>query len=291
MVIGISATIQIIQLPIQIKANSLDVIRRPFLKWAGGKSRLIPRINKVLPEGNRLIEPFMGSAAVFLNTDFDRYLLADINPDLINLFQFLKKGNSTFIDISSEYFSEKNNTEKVYYALREHFNSLDAGKERAALFLYLNRHGYNGLCRYNQKGIYNVPFGRFKRPYFPAKEMEFFAQKAKRATFVCEDFRKVMQRSRQGNVIYCDPPYVAASATAYFTQYAHQSFTPQCQQDLAESAKKSVRKGVKVIISNHDNAVTRRLYEGATIHSFYVQRNISCDGEKRKKVKELLACY
>lgn len=269
----------------------MDVKRRSFLKWAGGKSRIIHRIIDALPEGNRLIEPFMGSGTVFLNTDYDRYLLADINPDLINLFQFLKKDKCSFIDTSSHYFSEKNNNEKAYYTLREHFNSLDAGEERASIFLYLNRHGYNGLCRYNQKGLYNVPFGRYKRPYFPAREMEFFAKKAKRASFVCEDFRKVMLRSRQGNVIYCDPPYVAVSDTAYFSQYAQQSFTPQCQQDLADSAQKALKKGVRVVISNHDTAVTRKLYQGATIHSFEVQRNISCDGEKRKKVKELLACY
>ncbi len=266
-------------------------VRRPFLKWAGGKARLVPRINQILAEGERLIEPFVGAGAVFLNTDYDDYLLADINQDLIHLFNFLKKGKSSFIDKVSHYFSAQNNTADAYYALREHFNNLDAGEERAAVFLYLNRHGFNGLCRFNQKGIFNVPFGRFKRPYFPSVEMEYFISKAQRATFVCKDFRKIMREVSKGDTIYCDPPYVPVSQTAFFTQYAHQPFGPESQQDLAESSKQAVKKGASVVISNHDSSVTRKLYQGASIHSFYVQRFISCDGKKRNKIKELLACY
>ncbi len=269
----------------------MTTFNRPFLKWAGGKSRLLPRIQKVLPQGNRLIEPFVGSGAVFLNTDYDRYLLADINPDLINLFKILKQNRNSFIDLASEFFVEKNNRKTSYYEFRKLFNETPLGELRAALFLYLNRHGYNGLCRYNSKGGYNVPFGQFKRPYFPAKEMEFFAKRAQKASFLCSDFRTVMKRARAGNVVYCDPPYVPVSSTAYFTQYAQQGFGSNCQSDLAESAERLVSRDVCVVVSNHDNAVTRRLYKQSSMKSFYVQRNISCQGTKRSKVKELLACY
>ena len=269
----------------------MSTFHRPFLKWAGGKSRLLPRIHKVLPEGNCLIEPFVGAGAVFLNSDYDRYVLADINPDLINLYQTLKQQKQTFINIASEYFEEQYNQQSKYYELRELFNKTEMGELRAALFLYMNRHGYNGLCRYNQKGGFNVPFGKYKRPYFPAAEMEHFCSMASRTEFICGDFREVMNSAKKDDVIYCDPPYVPISATAYFTQYAQQGFSQKCQKDLAETAEKLVERGVHVVVSNHDNAATRRLYNQSLVKSFFVQRNISCQGATRNKVKELLACY
>ncbi len=269
----------------------MSTFHRPFLKWAGGKSRLLPRIHKVLPEGNCLIEPFVGAGAVFLNSQYDRYLLADINPDLINLYQILKQQKQAFINFSSQFFEEKYNHKSKYYELRELFNETEMGELRAALFLYMNRHGYNGLCRYNLKGKFNVPFGKYKKPYFPAAEMEHFGTIAARAEFICEDFRVVMNSAKKNDVIYCDPPYVPISATAYFTQYAQQGFSQKSQKDLADTAEKLVDRGVNVVVSNHDNAVTRRLYKQSLVRSFYVQRNISCQGAKRNKVKELLACY
>jgi DNA adenine methylase len=266
------------------------IIRSP-LKWAGGKSRLIERLRQHLPGGPKLVEPFVGSGVVFLNTDYDRYLLADINPDLINFFTVLKHEKSRFIDFASQWFSPSTNCAKAYYDLREAFNQTTDAKLRAALFLYLNRHGYNGLCRYNASGRFNVPFGRYARPYFPAREMELFALKAQRAEFVQEDFRKLGRRLRKGHHVYCDPPYVPLSATAYFTRYATQDFGPSCQQDLAKMAQSWASRGVRVVISNHDNAVTRSLYRDALIESFHVSRFISCQGARRQPVKELIARY
>ncbi len=96
------------------KANDY---KRPFLKWAGGKYRVLPKVLNALPSGKKLIEPFVGSGVVFLNADYERYLLTDINPDLINLFNDLKKGQDRFIDYCSQYFVAKNNNEKRYYQL------------------------------------------------------------------------------------------------------------------------------------------------------------------------------
>lgn len=267
------------------------VINKPFLKWAGAKTRLTPRICKVLPSGNVLIEPFIGSGAVFLNTDYPQYILADINPDLINLYKILQKEQDKFIKYASKFFTTSSNNSEVYYQNRELFNKTKQGEKRAALFIYLNRHGYNGLCRYNKSGLYNVPFGRYKKPYFPAEEMSFFAKKSSNAIFVCKDFADVMEDSVAGDVIYCDPPYVPVSDTSFFTQYAHQDFAIQCQQRLVELARKISAKGTSVVISNHDNKLTRELYQDAKIESFLVQRYISCKGSERKKAKELLAIY
>lgn len=176
---------------------------RPFLKWAGNKFRIIDRVKRKLPEGKRLVEPFVGSAAVFLNTDYDRYLLCDSNRDLITLYSLLKEEGTAFIEVIRPLFSESNNTPERYYALRDEFNTSNDPAHRAALFVYLNRHGYNGLCRYNAKGGFNVPFGRYKRPYFPEQEMVAFHVKAQRARFKHQDFASTMKRSRQGDVIYC----------------------------------------------------------------------------------------
>ena len=270
---------------------SSGALVRPFLKWAGGKFRLIDRIAATLPDGNRLIEPFLGSGAVFLNTNFDRYLLADINPDLIDLYQTLQQEGDGFIDYCRQFFVPELNRQNRYYELREEFNEISPGIRKAALFLYFNRHGYNGLCRYNLSGGFNVPFGKYKKPYFPAAEMQAFALKAKRATFVCEDFEAVMKRARRGHVVYCDPPYVPISPTAYFTSYAKHGFSLHDQERLAYQAKRLAKRKVTVVISNHENEVTRAMYRDAKLVSFPVRRFISCNGKQRGNADELLAIF
>jgi len=263
---------------------------RPFLKWAGGKFRVLDKLAPHL-QGQKLIEPFAGSGAVFLNLPFDRYLIGDINPDLINLYEILKKERRKFINYSQSFFTAENNHRTQYLKFREEFNGGLVGRRRAALFVYLNRHGFNGLCRYNQSGGFNVPFGSYKKPYFPEKEMLHFINKAKKARFVCGDFVSLMNRARRGDVVYCDPPYVPLSPTASFTSYAAQGFSYDQQIELAYRAVHLAERGVKVIISNHDNAITRKIYEDAKIESFLVKRFISCEGKSRGNAKELLAIY
>jgi len=261
------------------------------LKWAGGKYRLIDKINRLLPEGNRLIEPFIGSGAVFLNTDYEKYLLGDINPDLINLYNCLKQEGADFINYASDWFVAKENNKTAYYHWRECFNSSTDDRLKSALFLYLNRHGYNGLCRYNNSGQLNVPFGSYKKPYFPVDEMHYFAEKSKRATFICCGFADLMNRARRNNVVYCDPPYVPLTDSANFTAYAKEGFGLDDQMQLAVKAHKLAQRGVSVVISNHANALTKELYQHAEINSFPVKRMISCKGASRKDVVELLALY
>ncbi len=263
---------------------------RPFLKWAGGKYLLTDRIKTLLPAGECLIEPFVGAGAVFLNTNYPRYILNDNNADLINLYNVLKREKQRFIKDAKKLFSEKNNQESAYYDLREQFNTSKNKRERSLLFLYLNRHSYNGLCRYNNSGGFNVPFGSFKRPYFPAKEMTYFAQKAQQATFVCKDFANVIQQAQANDVIYCDPPYVPLSQSAYFTQY-HQQFSLEQQQQLADLAHTSAKRDIKVLISNHYTDFTRQAYANAELTTFKVRRNISCKGQKRLAVEEVLALF
>jgi len=264
---------------------------RPFLKWAGNKFRIVERVRARLPEGRRLVEPFVGSGAVFLNTDYPHYLLSDSNADLITLYTTLQEEGPAFIEFCRELFTAENNRETAYYALREAFNTSDDPRLRAALFVYLNRHGYNGLCRYNKKGRFNVPFGRYKRPYFPADEMHAFHHSARKARFLHETFVTAMERTQHGDVVYCDPPYVPLSHSANFTAYSAGGFDLEEQTTLAHLAGRLAARGVPVLISNHQTEFTERVYAGAAISSFQVQRLISCNGEKRSMAGELLALF
>lgn len=267
---------------------------RPFLKWAGGKFRLTETINKTLPKGkNCLIEPFVGAGAVFLNSHFERYVLFDINPDLIGLFNIVKTDVDNYIQAARALFEHVDaNTEYFYYVQRTTFNASTNPFERAVLFLYLNRFGYNGLCRYNLKGEFNVPFGRFKKNYFPEKELRQFAEKAQRAEFICGDFQDAFQYADESSVIYCDPPYAPLEQASNFTGYAGNVFDLEKQALLATLAKDTAYlKSIPVIISNHDTPFTREIYKGAKIKSLKVQRFISRSSTTRLKVKELIAIF
>lgn len=252
---------------------------------------IIHRITAGLPQKNRLLEPFVGSGAVFLNTNYDEYLLNDINSDLINLYKIIKREGLQFIDYAASFFGKNNNNEKKYYQWREYFNECDNKVERAALFIYFNRHGYNGLCRYNLSGGFNVPFGRYNNPQFPRHALIEFSHKAQKAKFYCQDFEHFLKKSREHDVIYCDPPYVPLSKTANFDSYSKQAFTLDDQTRLANVAQQLCSENRQVLISNHDTQLTRELYQDAKLKHFPVMRRISCKANNRKAVKELLALY
>jgi DNA adenine methylase len=266
---------------------------KPFLKWPGGKYRQVKRICKQIGEGKRLIEPFAGSAAVFLNSDFKQYLLADTNLDLINLYIQLQKEGGSFIKYCQRFFQAKNNHRDSFYNFRIIFNESVDIRKKSALFLYLNRHGYNGLCRYNSKGEFNVPFGRYEQPYFPEREMLYFHEKSIKAKFIHARFKETMLQVKPGDVVYCDPPYAPLSNTAYFTDYSSGGFNWEQQLELAEWASRLSRRGNRVVISNHDIDSITELYRnnGANMDQFMVRRTISCKANSRAKVGELIAVF
>jgi len=269
------------------------IATRPFLKWPGGKYRLLAHIRKALGPGRRLIEPFVGSAAVFLNTGYDRYVLADTNRDLIALYEDLAAGGESFIGTCAKLFTPANNTAARYYLLRDEFNNGAAAWRRSALFLYLNRHGYNGLCRYNSRGKFNTPFGQMTRPYFPRREMLAFLKRSRQARFCHQEFRRTMLAARRGDIVYCDPPYAPLSRTASFTDYHTGGFDWTHQESLAETAARLTDRGVRVVISNHDTPAIRELYNdhGARLRQLQVNRSISCNGNRRLPVGEVLAIF
>lgn len=275
------------------QVKSLISVRSP-LKWAGGKKKVINDIASLLPTKGkrRLVEPFVGGGSVFLNLDFDEYLLIDMNQDLISLFNLIKSQPTQFIIDAAKLFISDNNQPEKYYEFRRQFNQSTDSYERSLLFLYLNRHGYNGLCRYNKSGGYNVPFGRYKHPYFPEKELMYFSEKAQKATFMQGDFETAFSQLRADDVVYCDPPYSPINRTSNFTAYAGNSFTDEDQLRLVNCAEIARNNDIPTLISNHYVDFTRELYKGANKKKlFQVQRSISQKGKGRIKVKEILALY
>jgi DNA adenine methylase len=261
----------------------------PFLKWAGGKYRLIDDIKKFLPKGSRLIEPFVGSGAVFLNTDYDAYLLADINEDLINVYRMLREHGKEFIEIAKSFFTPQNNTKERYLELRGIFNDIDDVFLKSVLFIYLNRHCYNGLIRYNQKGKFNTPFGRYGKVYFPEKEMLLFYNKLKTVDVELKvaSYEETLKEVVKGDVIYCDPPYIPLSKTANFTQYHQEKFAISDQLKLIQILKELASKGIPSILSNHYSDLIIEYVDRYEI--IEVRRSISC--KEREKVREIIAIF
>ncbi|EHK4216425.1 Dam family site-specific DNA-(adenine-N6)-methyltransferase [Salmonella enterica subsp. enterica serovar Poona] len=266
--------------------------QRPFLKWAGGKYSLLPELDRLIPAGKRLIEPFVGGGSVFLNSDkHERFLLADINADLINLYQMLAVVPDSVIAEAMKAFRHLNDAEN-YTVIREAFNAWQLNAiERAAAFLYLNRHCFNGLMRYNLDGFFNVGWGKYKAPYFPEKELMAFRKKSSACVFMTAGFERTLRLAGDGDVVYCDPPYEPMPGTAGFTSYASGGFSWDSQVALAESCVAAHQRGAKVFISNSTAPRVIELYEqhGFTLHRVNARRSISSKGSTRETANDIVA--
>ena len=136
--------------------------------------------------------------------EFDHYCLSDVNPDLMSVYASLKEHGQDFIDYARSFFTLQNNHKDRFHALRTTFNRAHPGELRAALFIYLNRHAFNGLCRYNSKGEFNAPFGAYKKPFFPEGRMQAFVRKSSRMDLFCQDFRITMRACGPDDLILRD---------------------------------------------------------------------------------------
>ena len=243
---------------------------KPPLKWAGGKRWQVPYLRPLWePHAHRrLVEPFCGGLAVTLGLQPDRALLNDANPHLINFYSWLKKGLR--VTIKAE------NNEALFYQQRERFNALlrDGNaqtQEAACLFYYLNRTGYNGLCRFNSRGEFNVPFGQYKTITY-AKTFPAFRDAVANWDFTAGDFGDLpLQRD---DFVYADPPY-----DVEFTAYSQGGFTWDDQIRTAEVL--SEHRG-PVILVNQSTPRIDKLYRklGYDVHYLEAPRRISCTGDR-----------
>lgn len=261
----------------------MDIIE-PLLKWAGGKRWLVKIIKNIIPEvisfeNYTFVELFAGGAAFSFKNELKDVVLNDINPHLINFYFHLSKGRSIF-DANIEFLNDKD----IYYKNRERFNDLIKKSEHntleaAALFYYLNKTGYNGLIRFNKSGLFNVPFGRYKRiNYF--FDVSKYYNLIKKWRFFNLDFSKVPISSN--SLVYADPPY-----DVEFTQYSSNTFDWKEQVRLAEYL---TTLKVPVILSNQATERIIKLYSKLGYKLFFedTTRYISCKG-KREKAKEVIA--
>ncbi|MCT8264009.1 Dam family site-specific DNA-(adenine-N6)-methyltransferase [Proteus terrae] len=265
---------------------------KTILKWAGSKARIMDKLIPHLPKAKRLVEPFAGSCAVMMNTEYNEYLIADANQDLINLYRSVSK-NPDVMACSDLYDWKQQNNEESYYQARKLFNlgkqELDAvlTNKQSARFLYLNRHCFNGLCRYNAKDEFNVPFGKYKNVYFPEKEIYQFAEKAVNAIIACLEWQDTLSLVDFGDGVYCDPPYMGDEKC--FTKYHHTDFTHAHQIELAQALKAlNQSQGNPITVSNSIHAKALYADLGFIIHEIDAPRSISANGN-RQSAKEIIA--
>ena len=262
----------------QATPSSLPLPLKPPLKWAGGKRWQVPHL---LPfwrahSHRRLVEPFCGGLAVTLGLNPGRALLNDVNPHLVNFYAWLKRGLKTNLVMQ--------NDESHYYRARTKFNRLlaeeqERSPEAAALFYYLNRTGYNGLCRFNRKGEFNVPFGQYKKIGYRDDFTEYSIVFSK-WEFTNVDFEEV--RLERNDFVYADPPY-----DVEFTSYSKGGFS---WEDQIRTAKwLSSHKG-PVILVNQATEQIRKLYRtlGYSERLLPAPRRINCTGD-RTPAQEIFA--
>ncbi len=251
---------------------------KPPLKWAGGKRWLVPQIARFWKDhrNRRLVEPLCGGLAVGLTLKPDRALLNDVNPHTINFYRWMKRGLRISLPME--------NKEAFFYDYRHRFNSLvGAGQgeseEAASLFYYLNRTCYNGLCRFNRKGEFNVPFGRYKQIRYKTDFSEY-CPILSNWEFSCADFQEL--ELDRADFVYADPPY-----DVQFTQYAKDGFSWGDQERLARWL---ARHPGPVVISNQATERVCRLYRalGFKLEKLKAPRFISCTGD-RTPAEEVLA--
>lgn len=252
---------------------------KPVLKWAGGKRWLTPRLERIWREHSdkRYVEPFCGGLAIALGLRPQRALVNDVNGPLINFYRHVQRGLS--LDINAKY------NERIYYANRNRFNQLIAssgrnGAEAAQLFYYLNRTCFNGLCRFNAGGHFNVPFGMYAQVRYVTNFFEY-REVFKNWTLRSQDFAKLTLA--QEDFVYCDPPYDKAE----FCHYSPGGFSWVDQVRLVEWLAEHTG---PVVISNRATSRIIRLYREAGYRLLFLSgpRRISANGD-RKKVRELLA--
>ena len=268
----------------------------PFVKWAGGKRQLLAELDQRLPPSwDTYYEPFVGGGALLVNLEnqgrLSRAVISDLNAELINLYRVVQDTPDALITaLSDEAFR---NDEESYKLLKEKFNTLIGSPshavERAALLVYLNKHGFNGLWRVNQDGRFNVPFGSHRKRSIPsASSILKFSAMLKKVTVLNRDFEAAVKPARKGDFIYFDPPYQPLSKTASFTDYNSRGFPFSEQERLARLFRRLSKKGVRIMLSNSKVPEIEELYEGFRIESVNAKRFINCNGERRRGIQEII---
>lgn len=276
---------------------------KPFIKWVGGKRQLLPIIKDNLPEKyNRYFEPFIGGGALFFDIEKPGNYISDINKGLINTYQTIADKNkfNALIDILSsfQYEIDKRKTleekSEYYYDIRSYDRKINFETEyssefRAGRFIFLNKTCFNGVQRENSKGYNNVPYGKHLNPTILNKEHLLKCHLLLKDTEIVNDgFESILDKAKEGDLVYFDPPYVPLPDKLSFTKYSKGDFTMENQKKLRTIIDSLHTKGVYVMISNSYSEITTELYSGYNKIMVDAKRMINRDGDNRQSIKEIL---
>lgn len=279
---------------------------KPFVKMVGGKRKIAPRIAEllfptqtILPDGARYYEPFLGGGAVFFHLvetgriNSHQAILTDVNEDLITTYRVVRDHVEGLIKVLNTFSYDS----ESYYKAREEYNALKSPSlMKAAYFIYLNKTCFNGLYRVNQKGEFNVPFGKYANPLICDAEGLRAASEALQGTRIEKaSFKEILQDNvRAEDIVYCDPPYVEI-VEGGFKNYTKEGFKAEDQMRLANIGAGHIN-GARIVLSNHDTPEVESWYSfgNLPVHHYYkvekiqVARPVNRDGAKRGKVAEVL---
>lgn len=272
--------------------NPIDTVPpRPFLKWAGGKTKLIQQYEPYFPRlFKTYYEPFLGGGAVFFyfcrqSLPFSA-VLTDINPELINAYHCIQNQPEQVISLLA--IHQEKHSPEYYYQVRGNFQG--NAEEKAARLIYLNKTCFNGLYRENSKGEFNVPLGRYKKPnIFNPDLIRSVSEVLKNVKLEVRPFDDVLHYSTSSDdFVYFDPPYYPLSHTSNFTAYSRSSFNKDNQLRLKDVFAELAQRGVKVMLSNSDCQFIRKLYSEFNIHCISALRTINSNIKKRGTIPEVL---
>lgn len=260
---------------------------KPFLKWAGGKARLLDDLRAWLPPKSfkRYFEPFLGGGAFFFDLAPSEAFLGDSNAELINCYAVVKEKTEDLIRALEDFQI----SESDFYKVR----ALDPEKLpqiiRAARLIYLNKTCYNGVYRVNKRGQFNTPFGRSTNVALAdAANLTAAGKLLQRANLFCADYREVLKIAGKGDFVYLDPPYVPVGRFSDFKRYTKEQFYASDHEHLAQEFRRLSNKGCYVLLSNSFNKETLKLYSGFAQRTVRMRRFVNCKGEGRGYVNELL---
>jgi DNA adenine methylase len=263
---------------------------RPFLRWAGGKQKLVKHLLPFLPPPNafrRYFENFLGAGAVFFATGPIAAVLGDINRELMTCYEQVAIDSDRVHGIVQQL--ARHDSRRFFNFTRSLVPDRLIPAERAARFIYLNKAAFNGIYRVNRQGQFNVPYGpSFKGPAIPSRDHLRAAAKAlETAKLVVGDFEETVKSAKEGDFVYMDPPYPPRSRTAFFNHYCHQGFGWEHQLRVAEVFEQLAKRGCLVMLSNAGQRKVYELYRKFQIHRLNVVRWVGSNGD-RSRVREIV---
>ena len=270
----------------------------PFVKWAGGKRQLLPQIKERMPEKyNNYFEPFVGGGAVLFELLPSNALINDINRALINAYRQICNVPEAFINAVNRLDTEMwEDGKKYYYSLRERFNDKlmksEYDVELAALFVFINKHCFNGLYRVNGKGLFNVPYNNNRKASVDEKAILNVSKYLQGVTIIDGDFEEACQEAKKGDFVFIDSPYAPLNPTS-FESYTKEGFDIESHKRLANLYDELTDRGCFCMLTNHNTELINELYgnKGYTIDVVSVKRMINSDASNRVGEEVIICNY